>query len=345
MALIKIAPQADSASVGYLNTAHICAFSVCAKEYNMSMTSGLLRTEIVSTSYSEFGGPAFIGQKNAGNPSYSFIFSDDLKNFTVDSHLTGTYSVAMTLNNTISGDPTSGDPIFGEGIFGDPISGDPSSGDPIFVQRISLDLGSDDSVSGYMTSGNPISNHSNVTLAFSFEDKMAKVLQQTFEGGLDSRYDRSFRFYQLADPTNIYLVGLNTSINIPKTMDRVAAAMSNRLRDISDITVEGQSGSMELYIRVSWWWLLLPTSTVVFATFFLISITITTRKHKVPIWKTSELTLLFHGLDLSSLGGDSVEMLKASEMEDIASALRVRFDRDPERGGMPRLVRMSEQKK
>ena len=328
MALIKFAPQADSASLGFLSTAHICALSVCAKEYNMSMTSGIFRTEIVSTSYSEFGGPTLIDQKNAGNPSYRFTFSDDLNNnFTVDSYLKNTISVNMIINDTSSGDPSSGDPI--TPIFFDLDSGPPISGYAI----------SDDSMSrGSKSRG------SMVTIAFTFEDKMAEVLQQTFGGILRLDYDLSSVNNWLADPTNIYLSGLNTSINIPKTMDRVAAAMSNRLRDLSNVTVQGQSEFMKLYIRVSWWWILLPISTVVFATIFLISIAITTRKHKMPIWKTSELALLFHGPDLSSLGGNSVEMLKASEMEDIASALRVKFGHDSETG-VPKLERMSEQEK
>lgn len=50
LTLIKIAPQTGSASTGFLSTAHICALSVCAKRYNISMTSGLLQTETVSTS-------------------------------------------------------------------------------------------------------------------------------------------------------------------------------------------------------------------------------------------------------------------------------------------------------
>lgn len=341
MALIKFAPQADSARVGFVRTAHVCALSVCAKEYNMSMTSGLFRSEIVSTSYSEFDGPTIIDQKNTGNPSYRFSFSDDLNNnFTVDSYLTNTISIPIIYNKTISNDSIFGDPSSGDPSSGDPISGDSSSSHPSSVRPISLDVGSGNPISGYAISGDPISGDPISTVAFSFEEKMTEVLQKAFEGILRSNYDLSMINNWFANPRDIYLSGLNTSTNIPKTMDRVTAAMSNRLRDISNITVEGQSGSMELYVRVSWWWLLLPTSTVVFATFFLISITITTRKHKVPIWKTSELTLLFHGLDLSSLGGDSIEMLKASEMEDIASVLRVRFDRDSERGGMPKLERV-----
>lgn len=175
---------------------------------------------------------------------------------------------------------------------------------------------------------------------FTFEQTIVRVLAKIFRGTLLLDSDLSNENTWFAATTSAFLGCLNTSTNISKTMDRIAAAMLNRLRDMSNITISSQSGSMELYIRVSWWWLLLPSSTVVFGTILLISTIITTRKHKLPIWKASELALLFHGLDLSSLSGDSAEMLKASEMKDIASALRVRFGRDLERGGVLKLERM-----
>lgn len=73
---------------------------------------------------------------------------------------------------------------------------------------------------------------------------------------------------------------------------------------------------------------------MLFKTILLISVIIITRRHKLPVWKTSELALLFHGIGFSTLtdyGRGSAEMLKASEMEDVASALQVRFGWDSEK--------------
>ena len=275
MILIKFAPQFSSASASFLNKAHIGALSICAKEYNMSMTSGLF----VSTSYSHFDGYSFDDEdlKNPVNSSYRFTFSNSINNFNVVSH---------------------------------------------------------DKDSGQVTG---------IRIGTNFEGKVRDVLQQVFGGTLRLNSDLDTQATWFAQTTNILLSGLNTSTNIPKTMDRVAAAMSNRLRDMSNFTIQGQSGSMELYIRVSWWWLLPPALTVICQMMLLISIMIMTRKHKLPVWKTSELAFFFHGLDLSSLSGDPVKMLKASEMEDIASALQVRFGRDSERGGVLKLKRMPDQ--
>lgn len=55
---------------------------------------------------------------------------------------------------------------------------------------------------------------------------------------------------------------------------------------------------------------------------------IITRKRKLPIWKASELALLFHGFDFSIGDYLTVDMHKASEMENIASAMQVRLGRD-----------------
>lgn len=175
--------------------------------------------------------------------------------------------------------------------------------------------------------------------SYTFEDRLYRVLRQVLQGTLTFNYDEYQSDLDYGTTMNIIQNGFNASTNIPKTMDRVAAAMTNRLRDISNLTVQGQSGSMQLHIRVSWWWLVLPTLTVIFETILLISIMVITRRHKLPIWKTSELALLFHGIDLSTLTGGqgrrgddhSAEMLRASEMEDVASALHVRFGRDSEK--------------
>ena len=57
---------------------------------------------------------------------------------------------------------------------------------------------------------------------------------------------------------------------------------------------------------------------------------IETRRHKLHIWKYSELALLFHRLELVS--DNAAELLKASEMEEIAAAIKVELEQG-RRGG------------
>lgn len=254
LALIKVAPKMGSSSTIFFDTANICALSICAREYNLSMTSGLLRSEIISTSYSK-------AIRHSVNPyndsvSYSFAFSNSVNNINV------------------SVDPWGG---------------------PTHNPRLDIEY--------YLT----------------------QALKQLFEGELSVDFDSFTDGFSSNSASNILQYGLNASIDISKTMDRIAEVMTNRLRDISNHTIQGQSGSMELYIRISWWWLLLPVLCVIFEMVVLISVMIITRKHKLLIWKTSELALLFHGFDFSI--GNTVETQKASEMETIASALQIRLKR------------------
>ena len=87
--------------------------------------------------------------------------------------------------------------------------------------------------------------------ATTFEEIVSGTLRMILEGTLLFSTDRLSNDVGFTSTANIIQNGLNASTNISKTMDRVAAAMSNRLRDISNSTVQGQSGSMELYVRVS----------------------------------------------------------------------------------------------
>ncbi|MCJ1264531.1 hypothetical protein MMC22_004403 [Lobaria immixta] len=251
IALIKTSPRTGSKSTGFVHTAHKCALSLCAREYNVSMTSGVLRSDFVSTSYSNVTLQANDPASPMGpNSSYTFTFPNSTKNFT-------------------------------------------------FIHNPNGDFGVD------------------------FEDGMRSVLRRILQGNI-SFVDPIDEF---RSATSVLQSGLNASINIPKTMDRVAAAMTNRLRDLSSLNVYGQSGSMELYVRVSWPWLALPVLSVILEMILLISVMKVTRKHKFNIWKISELALLFHGLDFSL--HDTAEMDKASEMEEIAMALQVRLRRGP----------------
>ena len=258
LALIKPTPAANvtkSARVDTLSTADICALSVCAREYNISMASGITHSEVVLTSYSKLTiNDTSLGQ-GAIDWSYTFGFPNNLSNI------------------------------------------------------------------NFVTS----------TFGFPFETKMSTVLEKILNGGLLEPVSEDIF-------TNMLRNGMNASPDIPKTMDRIAAAMTNRLRDMSSHTVPGQSVLTGLYVRVFWLWLLLPVFSVILGTVLLVSVMITTRRHKLPIWKTSELALLFHSFDFQV--DHRFKMHKASHMEDIASALRIRLGRNA--NGVLKLKKKSE---
>lgn len=85
----------------------------------------------------------------------------------------------------------------------------------------------------------------------SFEDEMVDNLRAVLENDLYFRSDSLGNSVMLGQRPDLLQTALNASTDIPKTMDRIAEAMTNRLGDISDHTIQGQSGIIELYIRIS----------------------------------------------------------------------------------------------
>lgn len=145
----------------------------------MSMNFDVLQSEIVSTSYNKSIRHDKPNNAHYRNRFYTFVFSDDIKNFIVN------------LNTS--------------------------------------DL--------YMRSN--------------FEEELNGVLRQVLSDTFNIDSTHIYGNSDVGKSTNIILSGFNASTNIPKTMDRVAAALTNRFRDISNLIVQGQSGSLHLHIRVS----------------------------------------------------------------------------------------------
>lgn len=257
IALIKGSPMTGAASTGYIDTANICAFSLCAREYNVSMKSGLLRSEIISTSYSDL--KSVDKDPSDETPSYTFTFPNNP-------------------GNDITFVPR----------------------DKAIQEKAGMDW-------------------------LPIEEILRLALAGVFGGDLLLSTARNYsNLFPIS--SNFIQSGLNASVNIPKTMDRVAAAMTNHLRDISNYTVIGESGSMEIFIRVSWLWLLLPILSTCLGTVLLAWVIIVTRRRKLPVWKASELALLFHGLNFRL--NERIDTRQVSAMEEVTSAVQVRLAQD-----------------
>lgn len=52
-ALIKITTITGAKDSAFIETANLCAFSFCAREYKITVQNGLLNSEVLSTSYSK----------------------------------------------------------------------------------------------------------------------------------------------------------------------------------------------------------------------------------------------------------------------------------------------------
>ena len=150
-------------------------------------------------------------------------------------------------------------------------------------------------------------------------DEWAVVLQvliNSFKGNVTKYAGMDF-------PSAIIAAAFNSSSNISMTMDNIATAMTNHFRGSSNITVTGQTGHTESYVHVNWLWITLPAVLVIMGTIFLMLAMFETKKLGARVWKTSELALLFHGLEEKS-GQELNKLLESSEMENMASKTKVK---------------------
>ena len=99
------------------------------------------------------------------------------------------------------------------------------------------------------------------------------------------------------------------------------------------------------HVRVVWWWITLPAAAVVFANVFLgvaMGMTHWTRKRVsgVGVWKSSQIPLLYHGLDVQNETRMELELgrnANIGKMEDLARRLTVNLESSGGGGGMLKL--------
>lgn len=145
------------------------------------------------------------------------------------------------------------------------------------------------------------------------------ILIKAFEGSLNDMSGSGVN----PEATSNFIGAFNASSNISMTMDNIATAMTNYIRDSSNVTVTGQAGQTESYVHVNWPWITLPAFLVLAGTIFLFLAMFETKRLGAGVWKTSELALLFHGLEESCQDLNALD--RSSEMEHVASGIRVKM--------------------
>ena len=92
---------------------------------------------------------------------------------------------------------------------------------------------------------------------------------------------------------------LANSLSLNATFRNLAASISANIRGSSDndLMAAGQLGTYETFINVLWIWITLPCICIFLGTVFLILAIWETRKHSLPIWRSSVLAVMTHGLE------------------------------------------------
>lgn len=82
-------------------------------------------------------------------------------------------------------------------------------------------------------------------------------------------------------------------------MDRIAMSMTNHMRNTADTksAAVGTAFRMQTIVRARWLWATFPVVLLALTVAFLLATVLVTFRNKVPIWKSSSLASLLHGLD------------------------------------------------
>lgn len=103
-------------------------------------------------------------------------------------------------------------------------------------------------------------------------------------------------------------------------MDRFANAFTAAIRTkaTKNLMVDGTALGVETFVKARWGWAILPITLVGLTCLFMMATLALTIKHKVPVWKSSALATLAHGLDEAS--GELVTADKLDEIERKSEA-------------------------
>lgn len=142
----------------------------------------------------------------------------------------------------------------------------------------------------------------------------------------------------LPSSTPMILEALNHRKNISEVMSSITDMMTYHIRTGPNSTfIHGTASYPEIYVVVRWRWFVLPGLLVLLTVIFF-ALTVwdsSAKKGGPPLWKSSVLPFLFHGLD-----GWSEEELKVSSREGIdvvAEKMKARILRNDE--GVRKFVR------
>ena len=118
------------------------------------------------------------------------------------------------------------------------------------------------------------------------------------------------------------------TIGFEEAMKRIAASLTRLGLKSTKESVHGTVKTDKIFVSVQWPWLAFPASLVLLGTIFLVITIVLSRKNHVPLWKSSTLPSLYHGLE--KFGGD--EYSTGSFMEKSAESTKVRLQYSEQHG-------------
>ncbi|KAJ5611468.1 hypothetical protein N7528_008573 [Penicillium herquei] len=118
-----------------------------------------------------------------------------------------------------------------------------------------------------------------------------------------------------------YLIDRIEDLGFEKIMSSVTASFTKLQLEKTKGHVRGTAYSSEVFVEVQWEWMILPGLLVLAGSLFFIATMVVNRKAKMPLWKSSAMASLYHGLEKQE--GDT--LVTASSMQVKAENSQVRL--------------------
>ncbi|EXJ63428.1 uncharacterized protein A1O5_11477 [Cladophialophora psammophila CBS 110553] len=115
--------------------------------------------------------------------------------------------------------------------------------------------------------------------------------------------------------------------DLPAMIQNLANSLTNMIRTSPDSTlVAGEAFRSEAFIKIHWPWISLPAIVVFSSNSLLVIMMIQSHRKRSPIWKSSVLALLFHGLKPGTTNTADEHVTSLWDMELLAERKKVRLD-------------------
>ncbi|KAI0189000.1 hypothetical protein EV127DRAFT_470958 [Xylaria flabelliformis] len=165
-----------------------------------------------------------------------------------------------------------------------------------------------------------------------FVDSIFTIFEELVVPKLDSALRTTFQTSGLVD--SISGLAFQYGSNVSAKMDVIADSLTKWIQSESEDSVEvpGTVWTEATVIHIRWVWLTFPVALVAFSAIFLITIAMNSYKHNVPVWKSSLMPLLFHGVaewsddEIRDIRQGNLE--KKSDMERRAKTMNVKLLRN-----------------
>jgi hypothetical protein len=129
------------------------------------------------------------------------------------------------------------------------------------------------------------------------------------------------------NPPSINIVGDKSTRSFEKRLENVATALTNYGLETTNETVRGRAYAEESYVEVRWQWIVLPVLLQLSTLVLFITTVAYSHCNSVPIWKSSILAIIYHGVEDLDEKKDLVAE-RLSGMNAVARVDKVQFSRN-----------------